>query len=82
MEVAQATGLRYETYSYSDRADIYHATLNLESAARLHQAAGGLKYTRLKEQIAAASPEPVFYQWDLLRSLGRTWHRGRKFFEI
>jgi hypothetical protein len=59
MEVAQATGLRYEIYSYSDRADIYHGTLGLESAARLHQAAGGLKYTRLKDQIAAASLEAV-----------------------
>ena len=27
----------------------------VESAARLHQAAGGQKYTRLKDQIAAAS---------------------------
>ena len=59
MEVAQATGLRYEIYSYSDRADIYHATLGLESAARLHQAAGALKYTSLKDQIAAASLEAV-----------------------
>jgi hypothetical protein len=59
MEVAQANGLRYETYSYSDHADIYHATLELEGAARLHQAAGGLKYTRLKDQIAAASLEAV-----------------------
>jgi hypothetical protein len=59
MEVAQATGLRYEIYSYSDRADIYHATLSVESAARLHQAVGALKYTRLKDQIAAASLEAV-----------------------
>lgn len=59
LEVAQATGLRYEIYSYSDRADIYHGTLGLESAARLHQAAVGLKYTRLKDQIAAASLEGV-----------------------
>jgi hypothetical protein len=59
LAVAEATGLRYEIYSYSDRADIYHGTLNLESAARLHQAAGGLKYTRLKDQIAAASLEAV-----------------------
>ncbi len=62
LEVAKATGLRYETYSYSDRADIYHATLGVESAARLHLAAGALKYTRLKDQIAAASLEGVdFY---------------------
>ena len=59
LEVAQATGLRYEIYSYSDRADIYRGTFGLESAARLHQAAGGLKYTRLKDQIAAASLEAV-----------------------
>ena len=59
MEVAQATGLRYEIYSYSDRADIYHATLSLESTAQLHQAASALKYTRLKAQIAAASLEGV-----------------------
>ena len=30
-----------------------------ESAARLHQAVGALKYTRLKDQIAAASLEAV-----------------------
>ena len=62
LELAQAPVLRYENYSYRDRADIYHATLGLESAARLHQAAGALKYTSLKDQIAAASFEAAdFY---------------------
>ena len=59
MEVAAASGPRYEDYSYRDHVDIYHAPLALESSARLRQAASLLKYTKLRDQIAAAALEAV-----------------------
>jgi hypothetical protein len=59
MEVAAAGSPRYEDYSYRDRVDIYNGSLSLESGVRLRQAASLLKYTRLREQIAAAALEAV-----------------------
>ena len=50
LEVA-AAGLQYHTYSYKDRADVYHAALPQPAAERLRGAAGLITYSALRDRI-------------------------------
>ncbi len=55
MDAVTASVPVYGDYSYRERADIYHATLDVAAGERLRQSAGLIKFTKLKEQVAAAA---------------------------
>jgi hypothetical protein len=54
MEVAAAGEIRYQHYSYRDRADCYRLELTLAEAEKLRAAAEIVKYSTLREQIRSA----------------------------
>jgi hypothetical protein len=49
--VAGAGGVRYQTYSYKDRADVYHLALDAAAAERLRAGAKLVTYTSLNQRI-------------------------------
>jgi len=51
LEVAGAGDMRYQTYSYKDRADLYHLALDQAAAKRLRAGARLVTYTSLSERI-------------------------------
>jgi hypothetical protein len=52
LEVVAGT-LRYHTYSYKERADIYHGAVDIAAAERLRGGAGLITYSALRERIAS-----------------------------
>ena len=54
MEVAAAGEIRYQHYSYKDRADCYRLELTLPAAEKLRAAGEIVKYSTLREQIRSA----------------------------
>jgi len=50
LEVA-ATGMSYHTYSYKDRADVYHSPIDVAAAHRLRAAADLITYSALRDRI-------------------------------
>jgi len=51
LEVVGASEVRYHTYSYKERADIYQVSLTLEGVARLRSAAELVTYASLRDRI-------------------------------
>ena len=50
LEIARE-GVRYQTYSYKDRADIYQLALTLAAVERLRGSAGIITYTSLRDRV-------------------------------
>ena len=55
LETAAAAQMRYHTYSYKDRADVYHAALDRAGADRLRAAVGLVTYSSLRDRILSES---------------------------
>src|SRR5215472_10999134 len=51
MDVAARSDVRYQTYSYKDRADSYHFDLDTAAAQRLRAGAALLTYTVLRDRV-------------------------------
>src|SRR5579864_8719704 len=51
LDVARAGDVRYQTYSYKDRADVYQRALDPAAADRLREGARLITYTSLRERI-------------------------------
>jgi hypothetical protein len=51
LDAAAAGELRYHTYSYKDRADVYQCSFDAEGVDRLRGAAGLVTYTILRDRI-------------------------------
>jgi len=51
LEAAVSGELRYHTYSYKDRADVYHSGLNPAGVDRLRGSANLVTYTSLRDRI-------------------------------
>ena len=54
MEVAHSAAPQYAGYSYSRRADRYHAALDAAHAAVLREHAGTLRYSTLETRVRRA----------------------------
>jgi hypothetical protein len=54
METTAAANPSYHGYSYRDRADRYWRDFDLQEIERLRQAADYIRYTSVRDQIAAA----------------------------
>jgi hypothetical protein len=52
LEVAGKSDVRYQTYSYKDRADVYQAALDPAAAQRLRANARMIAYSILRDRIA------------------------------
>ena len=57
--VLQKAGPRYESYSYSERADVYSAHLSFENARELQSSVKWLKYSSLIEPLRCLEPTAV-----------------------
>ena len=55
LETAAAAEMRYYTYSYKDRADVYHAALDPAGADRLRLAVDLVTYSSLRDRIRSES---------------------------
>jgi hypothetical protein len=55
MEVAAGATLSYAGYSYRDRADRFHSPLGRGETERLRSASGIVRYSTLRDQLAAAA---------------------------
>jgi hypothetical protein len=62
MDVAGAQTATYAGYSYRDRADRYLRELSRDEAKRIHEAAGRVKFSTLRDRVQAAG----FTQAELL----------------
>jgi hypothetical protein len=54
-------GLEYRTYSYAERADIYHMPLTEESVSLLRQRASLLRYSGLRIQVRRTAFDRIEY---------------------